>query len=697
MIGTTIGHFRVLEQIGAGGMGVVYRAHDTMLDRDVALKVISPKILVDDAVRQRFRKEALSVARLSHPNIATVFEMGSQGGTDFIVTELIPGIALDAKLRQAHALPEKEVLELALQLLDGLDAAHHQGVIHRDLKPSNLCMTAQGRLKIIDFGLALLKQTPADVESTVTITDPLEIRGTVPYMAPEQLRGEDLDARTDLWAVGVVLYELVTHQLPFPGTTSTAIAADIIHRQPIWPRVIQPEISAEFEKVILKSLEKDRRHRYQSANEVSADLKRLDHQFMRVGSKQDDPAVPLALELAHVLFMDIVGYSKLPMDQQRHCVYQLQELVSRTSDFIQAKRVDQLIALPTGDGMALAFFGDVQAPVRCAVELAQMVRPTGIEIRMGIHTGPVYRVADINANRNVTGGGINIAQRVMDCGDGGHILLSKAVADVLGEVTTWRSILRDLGEVTVKHGVRIHVYSLYTGEAGHPELPQKGRDDPNSVPAGITERLLQAAAPKESTIGTSIEIIAMVSEFGSPGLRTLLEEEAIPGLTSNDVRQRQFKINFPRDHQGNLQPVDISLRLDSPEFVPPTQTKKLRVPAEGDSVPCSFLIRPIVIGDLVVNLELLKGEEVVASRSIRTRALDHGRPVHPGKTIVCLPITIVASPSLLDKIRDVKQDIRDIDPRLLTKLGRVIPSTASPNEVRTDLGGFDGYGCFREE
>ncbi len=182
------------------------------------------------------------------------------------------------------------------------------------------------------------------------------------------------------------------------------------------------------------------------------------------------------LEMAHVLFMDIVAYSRLPMDQQEQTLLHLQEAVRTTQEFARAQASDQLIRLPTGDGMALVFLGDVEAPVRCALELHRILRRwPEMQLRMGIHTGPVYRVEDINAARNVAGGGINIAQRVMDCGDAGHILISKTVADVLEQVSTWKTTLHDLGEAEVKHGVRVHLYNLYTDEAGNRDLPQKLR------------------------------------------------------------------------------------------------------------------------------------------------------------------------------------------------------------------------------
>lgn len=197
MIGQTLGHYRVLEQIGAGGMGVVYRAHDERLDRDVALKVLPPGTLADEAARKRFRKEALTLSKLNHPNIETVFDFDTQDGVDFLVMELIPGIMLDQKLA-AGPLPEKDGLRLGQQLAEGLAAAHEQRIIHRDLKPGNLRLTPDGRLKILDFGLARLVHRAGEADLTASVTETQAVTGTLPYMAPEQLRGEPTDARSDI-------------------------------------------------------------------------------------------------------------------------------------------------------------------------------------------------------------------------------------------------------------------------------------------------------------------------------------------------------------------------------------------------------------------------------------------------------------------------------------------------------------------
>src|SRR5580658_1668011 len=209
LIGQIISHYRVFEQIGAGGMGIVYRAHDERLDRDVALKILSPALLHDDTFLYRFRREAHLLSKLNHPNIATVHDFDTVNGTSFLVMEFIKGETLNRKL-SAGPLCESEIRCLAIQLLDGLQAAHQEGIVHRDLKPGNLRETPDGRLKILDFGLArIFRSDPDSTQSTAGIV------GTLPYMAPEQLQGNPVDARTDIYSSGVLLYELATGQRPF--------------------------------------------------------------------------------------------------------------------------------------------------------------------------------------------------------------------------------------------------------------------------------------------------------------------------------------------------------------------------------------------------------------------------------------------------------------------------------------------------
>src|SRR3982751_85911 len=222
MVPQTLSHYRVIEKIGAGGMGVVYRAHDEQLDRNVAVKVLPTGTLADESSRRRFRHEALALAKLNHPNIGAVYEFGQQDGIDFIVMELVSGVSLDVRIASG-ALPEKEVLRLGIQLADGLEAAHAVGIVHRDLKPGNLRLTVDGRLKILDFGLAQISHPEEMTAVTVTLTKSQEVSGTVPYMAPEQLRGHIADQRSDIYSAGAGVYEMITAQRTFPQLPRTPL------------------------------------------------------------------------------------------------------------------------------------------------------------------------------------------------------------------------------------------------------------------------------------------------------------------------------------------------------------------------------------------------------------------------------------------------------------------------------------------
>lgn len=273
MIGKTLGHYQVVEQLGAGGMGVVYRAHDTRLERDVALKVLPPGTLADESARKRFRKEALALSRLNHPNIATIHDFDTEGETDFIVMELIPGTRLDEKCGE-QSNSQDELIRVGIQLAQGLGAAHAAGVLHRDLKPSNLVCTPDGRLKILDFGLARLHEAPSTGARTETASHLDHAAGTLPYMAPEQLRGEHLDERTDIYGAGAVLYELATGRRPFFGSTAASLTDAILHQEPPPPSSFSGQISPDLEKIILKALDKHPARRYQSASDLGADLQR---------------------------------------------------------------------------------------------------------------------------------------------------------------------------------------------------------------------------------------------------------------------------------------------------------------------------------------------------------------------------------------------------------------------------------------
>jgi serine/threonine protein kinase len=465
------GRYRIERELGRGGIGVVYLARDQRLHNlPVVVKLLLER-LGDDEDRawfeKKFKDEIRALAQIDHPGVVRALDVGELAdGRSYLVMQHVSGVDLRS-LIQPSGMDLGRVANLIRQIGHALSAAHQNGVLHRDLKPENIMLqtvNSEGFVKLIDFGMATVLDSPGNLKTTI-------VAGTICYMAPEQMEGRP-SVSSDIFGMGVIAYEMVTGCLPFVPRTPYELVKIQRAGVRIKPRDVRPALSELAQAVILRALEFDPRRRFASAAQFGDKLADALSSAV-ISSAPDEPGIDLesyqsGVQLAHVLLAEVDGYSRMTVEEQTRSLEELQAVVRRTVEFQQANAANQLISQAATRGMALVFFGaDPVVAVRCAVEIADALRGSDqLRVRIGMHTGPVKVIPDINGRPNVSGDGVDTADRVMSSGQAGQILMSRSVADVLRHLNDWSSNLRDLGDRQIGGQERVRVFRLTNVEGG---------------------------------------------------------------------------------------------------------------------------------------------------------------------------------------------------------------------------------------
>lgn len=594
------GKYRILGRIGAGGMATVYRAMHMAFNEERAIKILNDRLYGDSAVTQRFRTEAIITRKLRHPNAVFIEDLDvMDDGRPFIVMELVDGPGLRDIIRQHAPLPPQRAIRIAQQVAAALAAAHAVGITHRDIKPENIVIVRGGEgeiVKVLDFGIAKVRSQLVDTETTMDASQTTNagmIIGTPAYMAPEQAESRadrPVDGRADIYALGMVMYELLSGTLPFESDTPIGM---MFHQVKTPPRDL-PDVAPLLRdcpglcEVVMKCLRKQPGERYSNAAELlralqeasdasvggntqtGTDVARNTSQFKssagtssRFESDESWRNTPdPKLEIAHVLAVDIVGYSRLPIHEQATALQELQRLVASAPEFASARSTD-LITHQTGDGIALSFFSSPEAPIRCALHISTAIRQNpDLEIRIGLHSGPVFRVRDIRDNVNVAGGGVNFAQRVMRLGDCGHILASGVIADLITQHSSWSSSFHELGVAEVIEGVKLRLFNVYTQDAGNPAVPSKVQSqvraaaNASAVSVGVLTPPPDRDSHNTPTPLTSeaVEAVAKaLAVYIGPIARVIVKRASASCSTVNELYQAVVnEIESPKDRERFL-------------------------------------------------------------------------------------------------------------------------------------------------